>query len=78
MNNNDHPEIIIRKNLESINLCRGETFTVWAKNEKRYLAMQECCTTTQIELRITNNGEIEIFCNEKLDINSFASWKELS
>ena len=51
--------------IEYISMKRGDTFTIWAQVND-YLATASTYECVQIEIRVTDKGIVEIFCDNCL------------
>jgi len=51
----------------------GETFTVWLDKEPFEFKRD----AVQIELRVTPDQKLEIFCNTEIKIKPFSEWKAI-
>ena len=65
-----NPHATVR--IEQVYVNRGDTLTIYANH-----ATRPDYKTTQIELRITHAGKLEVFCDKELDRRPFTEWRPL-
>lgn len=62
--------------LKELNIYPEETFTLWLNKYNKYGEKREAI---QVELRVTENGEPEIFTHtNKIALKDFDNWKLLA
>lgn len=70
----EHPIITIYHPVESVYLCKGETLTVYMRNIKKPSPDMGPSPCEQVELRVTQSGELEIFTDPNISIKDWDSW----
>ena len=65
-----HPEIVVRKEVDLITVNSGETLTVYLRTTKS----PEGYKVVQIEMRVTDAGNPQIYCDAIKTNKSFDNW----
>ena len=66
-----YPTLVFEQKIKQLNLYKGEVITLFISDTQRH---EGDSNVTQIEIRKKENGEIELFVDNKITILSFANW----